>query len=177
MEGTSDMPDIKHETKQNASYTAEAIALADTILKAAGSGLQHYSMAKTRNAILTAAQQGLNAAKSAPVESLQAILPYAKNEIGFINLRNDGDWKDEAEAREANNAIAQAEAVITDTAEAEGVLLHSDETRRLLNAAPKLLAACRMVVERWERGDLAEAARACQEAIDEATDDLVGRAV
>jgi hypothetical protein len=28
------------------------------------------------------------------------------------------------------------------------------------------LAACRLVVERWEHGDLAEAARACQEAID-----------
>ena len=37
---------------------------------------------------------------------------------------------------------------------------------RLIVAAPELLAACRMVVERWERGDLAEAARACQKAID-----------
>jgi hypothetical protein len=35
----------------------------------------------------------------------------------------------------------------------------------LLAAAPRLLAACRMVVERWERGDLAEAARACSAAI------------
>jgi hypothetical protein len=28
-----------------------------------------------------------------------------------------------------------------------------------------LLSACRMVVDRWERGDLAEAARACQSAV------------
>ncbi len=35
---------------------------------------------------------------------------------------------------------------------------------RLIVAAPELLAACRMVVARWEHGDLAEAARACQAA-------------
>ena len=38
----------------------------------------------------------------------------------------------------------------------------------LIAAAPKLLAACRMVVERWERGDLAEAARVCGAAIAQA---------
>jgi len=42
------------------------------------------------------------------------------------------------------------------------------EEQRLRNAAPRLLDACRMVVERWETGDLAEAARMCQKAIDEA---------
>ena len=41
--------------------------------------------------------------------------------------------------------------------------------KRLMTANPKLLAACRMVVDRWERGDLAEAARACSDAIAEAT--------
>jgi hypothetical protein len=41
--------------------------------------------------------------------------------------------------------------------------------RQLITAAPNLLAACRMVVDRWERGDLAEAARACGAAIAEAT--------
>ncbi|MBP3958400.1 hypothetical protein J8F10_24385 [Gemmata sp. G18] len=46
--------------------------------------------------------------------ALQAILPYAKNEIGFINLRNDGGWKDEAEAREANTALIHAESVIVE---------------------------------------------------------------
>lgn len=39
------------------------------------------------------------------------------------------------------------------------------EGERLRKAAPALLAACQMVVDRWERGDLAEAARACSDAI------------
>ena len=45
----------------------------------------------------------------------------------------------------------------------------SDEAKAnlaLMTASPSLLEACRMVVERWEHGDLAEAARACQDAID-----------
>lgn len=43
-----------------------------------------------------------------------------------------------------------------------------DANRHLIAAAPALLAACRMVVDRWEHGDLAEAARACHAAIAEA---------
>lgn len=43
---------------------------------------------------------------------------------------------------------------------------------RLIVAAPDLLAACRMVVARWERGNLAEAARECHAAVTLAT---VGR--
>jgi hypothetical protein len=54
-----------------------------------------------------------------------------------------------------------------DTAGAEGLLLHLDEDAALREAAPELLRACRMVVDRWERGDLAEAARACQRTIDQ----------
>ncbi len=42
------------------------------------------------------------------------------------------------------------------------------EAERERKAAAALLAACRMVVDRWERGDLAEAARACSAAIAEA---------
>jgi len=42
------------------------------------------------------------------------------------------------------------------------------EEERLRQASPALLAACRMVVDRWERGDLAEAARACSDAIAQA---------
>jgi hypothetical protein len=41
---------------------------------------------------------------------------------------------------------------------------------QLLVAAPNLLAACRMVVTRWENGDLAEAARECHAAVALATD-------
>jgi hypothetical protein len=36
---------------------------------------------------------------------------------------------------------------------------------RVLEAALDMRAACRLVVDRWERGDLAEAARACNAAI------------
>jgi hypothetical protein len=42
------------------------------------------------------------------------------------------------------------------------------EPERLWLAAPKLLRACRMVIDRWEYGDLAEAARACAVAVAEA---------
>src|ERR1700729_310440 len=41
------------------------------------------------------------------------------------------------------------------------------EPERLRKAAPALLEACRMVVKRWERGDLAAAARACSDAVEE----------
>jgi hypothetical protein len=50
----------------------------------------------------------------------------------------------------------------------------SEEARAnlaVMTAAPDLLAACRMVVSRWERGDLAEAARACQAAVELAMGD------
>ena len=40
---------------------------------------------------------------------------------------------------------------------------------RVIVAAPQLLAACQMVIDRWEHGDLAEAARACQAAVALAT--------
>jgi hypothetical protein len=49
----------------------------------------------------------------------------------------------------------------------EEVLSHLDEPARLGLAAPALLAACQMVVDRWEKGDLAEAVRACAAAIAE----------
>jgi hypothetical protein len=39
---------------------------------------------------------------------------------------------------------------------------------RLIKAAPELLEACRAVLERWESGDLAGAARMCQSAVEKA---------
>ena len=37
---------------------------------------------------------------------------------------------------------------------------------QVMAAAPRLLAACRMVIDSWEKcGDLADAARACGEAV------------
>ena len=41
---------------------------------------------------------------------------------------------------------------------------------RSIVAAPALFAACSMVIDRWEHGDLAEAARACHSAVALATD-------
>src|SRR5512135_1842004 len=42
------------------------------------------------------------------------------------------------------------------------------EPERLRLAAPKLLRACRMVIDRWDHGDLEEAAWACAAAVAEA---------
>ena len=42
------------------------------------------------------------------------------------------------------------------------------EDDRHRTAGPALLAACRMVVDRWEHGDLAEAASACRDAMAQA---------
>ncbi|MCE9565992.1 MAG: hypothetical protein K8U57_28545 [Planctomycetes bacterium] len=55
-----------------------------------------------------------------------------------------------------------------DTAETDGVLLQLDGRARLHAAADNLLLACQMVVDRWEHGNLAEAARACRDAVAEA---------
>lgn len=65
MTDTTSTPDIKKQ---------EAEALADAILRAAGSGLRHYSMPKTREAILSAAQDGLNAARTGLLEALDYLL-------------------------------------------------------------------------------------------------------
>jgi hypothetical protein len=56
-----------------------------------------------------------------------------------------------------------------DTEQIDAVLVHLDHSARLRAAALPLLDACRLVVARWEHGDLAEAARACQDAIALAT--------
>lgn len=42
-----------------------------------------------------------------------------------------------------------------------------DEHNAAINALAGALSACRMVIDNWESGDLAEAARACQAVIDE----------
>ena len=41
-----------------------------------------------------------------------------------------------------------------------------EEHNAAINALADALEACRLVVDRWESGDLAEAARACQAVID-----------
>jgi hypothetical protein len=46
--------------------------------------------------------------------------------------------------------------------------LEGERYAQMIAALPKMLAACQAVVDRWERGDLAEAARICQAAVDSA---------
>ena len=44
--------------------------------------------------------------------------------------------------------------------------LEGERYARMIAAVPKLLAACQAVVDRWEHGDLAEAARLCRAAVE-----------
>jgi hypothetical protein len=46
---------------------------------------------------------------------------------------------------------------------------HAEANARLIKASPRLLNACLAVINSWEKGDLAAAARMCNEAIKEAT--------
>ena len=43
--------------------------------------------------------------------------------------------------------------------------IQGERHARMIAAVPRLLAACQAVVDRWERGDLAEAACMCNEAV------------
>jgi len=47
--------------------------------------------------------------------------------------------------------------------------LEGQRYAQMIAAAPRLVAACRAVVDRWEHGDLADAARMCAEAVRQAT--------
>jgi hypothetical protein len=58
--------------------------------------------------------------------------------------------------------------------DSEERIASSDQQRAnglLIAAAPTLLVACRMVIDRWEHGDLAEAARVCHAALFLATNE------
>lgn len=57
--------------KQETKYTPEAEALADAILRPSGSNLKNYTMAKTREAILSAAQKGIDDARADLLEALK----------------------------------------------------------------------------------------------------------
>jgi hypothetical protein len=46
--------------------------------------------------------------------------------------------------------------------------MEGERYARMIAAVPKLLAACQAAAERWEQGDLAEAARMCSAAVDAA---------
>lgn len=81
--------------------------------------------------------------------------------------------------REDDSHIAAVEIPAYEINDAEGTKIFDtnedlpddlqNANARLATAAPDLLAACQLVVTRWEHGDLAEAARACSDAIADAT--------
>jgi len=96
---------------QEAKHTPEAEALADAVLTAAGSGLRHYSMAKTRAAIIAAAQKGINDSQADLLEVLKDVLPYANASIGLPRASWPGD-----------SVILKAEALI---AKATGSTKHA----------------------------------------------------
>jgi hypothetical protein len=56
------------------TYSPEAIALADAILKPSGSNLKNYTMEKTREAILDAAQAGIETARSDLLIAMKELL-------------------------------------------------------------------------------------------------------
>lgn len=54
---------------------SDAEQLADAVLKAAGSGLRHYSLLKTRQNILAAAQHGIDKARAELPETVRDVIP------------------------------------------------------------------------------------------------------
>ena len=80
-----------------ARHSPEAEALADAILKAAGSGLHHYSMEKTRQAIFAAAEEGIDSARAELLEALDHLCWM----IGLERLRP-----------ETQHALRNAQAII-----------------------------------------------------------------
>jgi len=57
--------------KQAAKHTPEAEALADSILRPSGSNLRNYTLPKTRDAILSAAQKGIDDAQAELLTALK----------------------------------------------------------------------------------------------------------
>jgi hypothetical protein len=88
---------MTNETK----HTPEAEALADAILRAAGSGLRYHIMHKSREAIFTAAQQGIDAARA-------ELLVAAKGAIAALNQSATFPADVEAAKKWLNAAIAKA---------------------------------------------------------------------
>ena len=111
------------------------------------------------------------------------LLTALEYSLEFLNANDDGVDDISARIAVAIFAIAEAKAAGIE-AQAAGAMVQIAErireSHRALSErqeiAAGLLAACRMVVERWEHGDLAEAARACQDAIDAYEAASTGRA-
>jgi hypothetical protein len=63
------------------TYSPDAIAFADAILKASGSNLKNYTMQQSRDAILGAAQDGIEAGRAEIMAAMKELLldaPYPR---------------------------------------------------------------------------------------------------
>jgi hypothetical protein len=97
---------------------------------------------------------------------IEADTPEAAADLARDKFTSDADKIDDCEGMTLSALVD----VVGDRDYEQSCFIDFDE-ERLRNAAPALLTACRMVVDRWERGDLAEAARACSGAIAQATEE------
>lgn len=75
---------------------------------------------------------------------------------------------DDEPAEECNDSYPWDTFSVADGHDIE-LLAWAENEVTLRAAAGELLNACRLVLDRWERGDLAEAARACSDAVAIAT--------
>lgn len=75
----------------NDKYKPEAAALADAVLKAAGSGLKHYTMEKIRDGIVSAAQKGIDESRAELLQAAELMLlayPVARGGTGQVEARD-----------------------------------------------------------------------------------------
>ncbi len=91
---------------------------------------------------------------------IEAASPEEAPRIAAEKPTADADYTEDCDG---DNLAALVDVVGDDEFE-HSVTIDFDH-EQVLKAARELLDACRMVVDRWERGDLAEAARACSAAI------------
>lgn len=81
------MSDTVDETVRLLNRCAERATLADAILRAAGSGLRHYSMASTRSGILAATEAAVETGRAQADNELRAVIQP------FIDVRHqNGAW-------------------------------------------------------------------------------------
>ena len=80
-------------------------------------------------------------------------------------IARDMQTRDAVEIDDCEGMTLSALVDVDGDADYEHSVIIDFEEERQRKAGPALLAACRMVVARWEHGDLAEAARACSDAI------------
>lgn len=85
-------------------FSPEAFDLADNILKAAGSGLHNYSMHKTREVILTAAEEAITAAKIKTAISIQEIARQASFDKGKMYVSGTDVYRAAQDTFEARSA-------------------------------------------------------------------------